>query len=319
MKFTRDTSRLESTLADIFKRRGIEHYFERFSFSRIAINGQELQLSVIEPPNPKGLILFTPGTNAYALLYGEYLLALADLGYKVVGYDPRCHGQSTGANGSYTIPELVDDLIALVHFFYKQGDLPIFLSGSSQGGIVSFYCAAKAEKLARETSQTPIIRGVICHNIADLAAPNAVELTRWPKFSQAIKKWVILLAKWLPEFPVPMWLYLNLKIEPVRNMGSAWAVLQHDPLLVDLVRLKTLASLCNTPLDISPEAMQTPLFLIQAEQDTIFKLAYSKWLFDRLKGPKKMVVYAGLPHYMIVDYVNTFIADISDWLETQLQ
>ena len=148
MKFTRDTSRLESTLADIFKRRGIEHYFERFSFSRIAINGQELQLSVIEPPNPKGLILFTPGTNAYALLYGEYLLALADLGYKVVGYDPRCHGQSTGANGSYTIPELVDDLIALVHFFYKQGDLPIFLSGSSQGGIVSFYCAAKAEKLA---------------------------------------------------------------------------------------------------------------------------------------------------------------------------
>lgn len=319
MKFKRDASRLESILNDVCTRRGIDPYYGRFSTSRLSINGQELHLSTIEPPNPKGLILFTPGTNAYALLYGEYLLALANLGYHVVGYDPRCHGQSSGANGSYVLSELVDDLHALAHYYHQQTKLPVFLSGSSQGGIVSFYVVAKEEKLAREGVRASIIQGLICHNIADLGADNAVELTRWPKLSSAIKKWVIAFARWLPEFPVPMWFYLNLKIEPVRKMGSAWSVLQHDPLLVDMVRLKTLASLCNTPLAIPPEALQTPLFLIQAEKDTIFKPAYSKWLFERLKSPKKMVVYAGLPHYMIVDYVNAFIADISDWLKTQPQ
>ncbi len=318
MKWSRNASQIKITLEAICRSRGIDNYYDLFSFSRIPVNGQEIQLSILDTPNPKGLILFSPGTNAYALLYGEYLLALANLGYRVIGYDPRCHGQSTGANGDYAIPELVDDLYALVHFFHQREALPLFLSGSSQGGIVSFYCATKEEKLAREANRSPVIKGLVCHNIADLAAADAVELTRWPKFSKFIKKGVIALAKWLPAFPVSMSLYLNLKIEPVRHIGNAWSIIQDDPLLVDMVRLKTLASLCNTPLDTPVEALQTPFFLIQAEKDTIFKPAYSKRLFDRLTGSKKMVVYPGLPHYMIVDDVHAFIGDVSDWLKNQL-
>ncbi|NUO02167.1 MAG: alpha/beta hydrolase [Saprospiraceae bacterium] len=318
MKWSRNASQISSTIEDICRRRGIDNYYGRFAYPRISINGQEIQLSVLDTPNPKGLILFLPGTNAYALLYGEYLLALASFGYKVVGCDPRCHGQSSGANGAYTIPELVEDVYALVHYFYRQEKLPLFLSGSSQGGIVSFYCAAKEEKVAREERRPSVIKGLVCHNIADLAAADAVELTRWPKFSTFIKKGVLALARWLPEFPVSMALYLNLKIEPVRHMGNAWSILQRDPLLVDMVRMKTLASLCNTPLALPVEALQTPLFLIQAERDTIFKVAYSKRLFDRLSCPKKMVVYAGLPHYMIVDEVPAFIGDVSAWLALQL-
>ncbi len=317
MKYTRNASHLERTIEMVCTRRGVANFYPRFSFARIPVNGQEIQLSILETPHPKGLILFTPGTNAYALLYGEYLLALADLGYKVVGYDPRCHGQSTGKNGSYTIPEMVDDLLALACHFHQQENLPVFLSGSSQGGIVSFYAAAKAEKLAKEAHTAPVVKGIICHNIADLYADNAVELTRYPGLFRTIKPAVIACARLFPEFPVSMSVYLNLKIEPVRNMGNAWEVIQQDPLLVDMVRLKTLASLCNTPLDLPVEAMQTPVFLIQAEKDTIFKTTYSKWLFERLKAPKKMVVYSGLPHYMIVDYVEAFIEDISEWLETQ--
>lgn len=318
MKWSRNASQVKNTLEDVCRRRGIDNYYDRFIYSRIPVNGQEIQLSILDTPNPKGLILFSPGTNAYALLYGEYLLALANEGYKVVGYDPRCHGQSTGANGAYTVPELVDDLYALVHYFHQQEKLPLFLSGSSQGGIVSFYCAAKEEKRAHEASRPPVIKGLVCHNIADLYAADAVELTRWPKFSKFIKKSLLVWAKWLPGFPVSMSFYLNLKIEPVRHMGNAWSILQQDPLLVDLVRLKTLASLCNTPPDMPVEALKTPLFLIQAERDTIFKVGYSKRLFDRLNCPKKMVVYPGLPHYMIVDDVAAFIGDVSEWLELQL-
>lgn len=317
MKLTRNADHVKSNIENVCKQRGISNYYSRFSFSKVPINGQELHLSILNTPDPKGIILFTPGTNAYALLYGEYLIALAELGYKVVSYDPRSHGQSSGANGSYTIPELIDDLYELAHHFHHQDKLPVFLSGSSQGGIVSFYCAAKEEKIANEEQRSAIIKGLICHNIADLTADNATELTRFPLLSSVMKKWIIASAKWMPEFPVSMWMYLDLKIEPVRNMGNAWSIIQKDPLLVDFVCLKTMASLSNTPLAVPIDKIQTPLFLIQADNDTIFKTSYSKWVFDRLNCPKRMEVYAGLPHYMIVDYVPEFIGDVQEWLESQ--
>lgn len=315
MKLKRDDQYLAKTIETICSKRGIKNYLDKFTMSKVKINGETLQLATIEVEKPKGVIIFTPGTNAYALLYGEYLTALAEEGYKVVGYDPRCHGQSSGENGSYTIPELVDDLYELSHLFYKKEKLPIILTGSSQGGIVSFYCAAKEQKIALEQNRNLIIKGIICHNIADLSDDRSVELTRFPAISKIFKKSLTELSKILPEVPLSMELYLNLRIEPVKNMGNAWKIIQQDPLLPDTVRLKTLASLGNTPLPLPIEKLKTPLFLIQAGNDTIFRTDYSQWLFDKLNCPKKMVIYDGLPHYMIVDYVDEFIGDISEWLK----
>jgi len=75
-----------------------------------------------------------PGTSAYALIYGEFLKALADRGYNVVGFDPRGHGRSGGERGSYTIPELVSDMKAAVEYAQKRFGDPIVVAGSSQGG-----------------------------------------------------------------------------------------------------------------------------------------------------------------------------------------
>ena len=317
MKFTRTAKYVKETIEEVCRKRGVENYYPIFTFRKIKVNEQSFHLSEINTPNPKGVIIFTPGTNAYALLYGDYLKALAALGYKVIGFDPRCHGQSSGANGSYTVVELIDDLHSLSHFIYNEEKLPLFLSGSSQGGIVSFYCAAKEQAVAESEKRKSIIQGLICHNIADLAHPSAVELTRIPELSKMFKTPFQLMARLFPEWPVSMLFYLDLKNEPVRNMGNAWEIIQSDPLIVDMVRLKTLASLSSTSLAIDVESLSTPLFLIQAGNDNIFKTAYSEWLYNRLNCPKKMIVYPDLPHYMIVDYVEEFIGDVAAWLNVQ--
>jgi pimeloyl-ACP methyl ester carboxylesterase len=53
----------------------------------------------------------------------------------------------------------------------------VSVMGSSQGGIVAFYLAAKDERL----------RSVICQNIADLSAPEAVQLSRNPLLFRYIR------------------------------------------------------------------------------------------------------------------------------------
>jgi len=227
-------------------------------------------------------------------------VALAERGFNVVGFDPRGHGRSGGARGSYTIPELVDDLAAVVDYARARFDAPVVAMGSSQGGITAFYLAATKADL----------HGVVCHNVADLADPESVRLTRFPTLGRWLQPLLLRAARVLPELPVPMSAYLDLAREPVAHMGTAYDVLRQDPLLVRYVRLKTLASLGSTPLSCAVGAIRTPVQVLHAERDTIFPLDYVRHIYDRLTCDKELHVYPGLPHYMIVDHVAAYLDDV---------
>lgn len=276
-----------------------------------AIDGAagRIHLEVIAGAEARGTVVFMPGTNAYALLYAEFLTALADRGYNAVGFDPRGHGLSEGRRGSYDIPELLDDMDRVVTFAAQRFQVPVAVSGSSQGGITAFYYAARGRSAF----------AAVCHNAADLAHPDAHRLTRIPpRISRAVAPGLRLAARLAPEWPVPMTAYLDLAREPVRGLGTARDVLYTDPTLVPFVRLKTLASLSHQPLPCPVESIPTPVMLVHAGADTIFPEDLIRSLYDRLPEPKRIAVYPRRPHYLIVDYVDDFIDDVVAWLDTTL-
>jgi len=289
--------------------RGVRPWAGRFTPARwTTSDGLELQLELIEPAQARATVVFMPGTNAYALLYGELLAALADAGLCVVGFDPRGHGLSEGRGGDYTIAELVRDFAGVVEHARERYGLPVFAAGSSQGGITAFYLAASPYALA----------GAICHNAADLGDPDSVRLTRYPRMSRLLTPLVPRLARVFPNLRVPMSAYLDLAAEPVRGLGNAKAVIDADPLLVDYVSLRALASLGSEPPPRPIEAITTPIMLIHAGDDQIFPLDYIESLYARLRADKCLKVYPGLPHYMIVDYVDRFLADVIEWIDGRL-
>ncbi len=288
------------------KQRGVAPWFDRFASHRLTQRALALHIDFIEVHPEAPTVVFMPGTNAYAMLYGEFLTALVDRGYNVVGFDPRGHGRSDGRRGSYTLPELVDDFEAVALWAKQRFSGPLFIAGSSQGGIAAFYYASR---------QNVPIDGVICHNLADLADPQSARLTRFPALSRALSATIQSTARKVPELPVPMSAYLDLASEPVSGLGSARDVLHNDPLTVPFVRLRTLASLAHEPLPRPPEQFQVPILVLQAEQDSIFPTDYIQTLFARIAGPRTLKVYPGLPHYMIVDCVPEFIEDVSTWID----
>jgi pimeloyl-ACP methyl ester carboxylesterase len=85
-------------LQDIAKKRRMPDFFDRFEPDRVVSGNLELHLDVIEVDRKRPTVVFMPGTNAYAVLYGEFLAALADGGYNIVGFDPRGH-RSPGCPG----------------------------------------------------------------------------------------------------------------------------------------------------------------------------------------------------------------------------
>ena len=88
-----------------------------------------------------------------------------------------------------------------------------------------------------------------------------------------------------------------------------------DPSVVPFIRLRTLASLSGAKLARPVEAIDVPILLLHAGADTIFPQDLVRDLFDRLPGPKRLEVYPGLPHYMVVDHVPRFVDDVVAWID----
>lgn len=301
--FSKD--QLKAHLDHLAQLRKVDPWFEAFQSVDIPSQSLTLKAHFIEVDASAPTIVFMPGTNAYALLYGEFLRALTERGFNVVGFDPRGHGQSEGRRGSYTLPELISDLDSVTKWSRQRFSGPLFVSGSSQGGITAFYYGARKDVA---------IDGVICHNLADLSRPDSARLTRFPRLSRLGSGLIQGLGKLFPECPVPMSFYLNLEREPVAGIGSARSVLLGDPLTVPFTRLKTLASLASEPLPQPLKDYRCPLLILQAEADNIFPLDYIQSIYEEIAGPKELKIYPGLAHYMIVDQVPVFIDDVSEWL-----
>ncbi|MCB9555265.1 MAG: alpha/beta fold hydrolase [Deltaproteobacteria bacterium] len=287
-------------LDDLARRRGDVPWYARFRTVTIPGGGGQLKLSVIDEHADAPVLIFLPGTNAYALLYGEFLTKMVDRGINVVGVDPRGHGRSEGRRGSYTLDEILHDLRTVVDWTRAHFGGRIWIGGSSQGGIASFYFAAMNSD----------IDGTICHNIADLDGPLSHQLIRTPKLAKAARPLIRRLARLMPEAPLPMSSYINLAREPVRGMGTALNVLNNDPLTVPFIRLRTLASLTRGPIRSPAHQISCPILVLHGDLDTIFPTSYIEHLFAEIRAEKALLRFPAHHHYMIVDDVDSYIDDV---------
>ena len=300
-----DDARIKAFLDEIGKKRDMPNFFDRFERATITSGAVKLHLDVIETDKSKPTVIFMPGTNAYAVIYGEYLSALADRGFNIVGFDPRGHGRSGGARGSYTVPELMGDYRAAIRYARARFGDPIVASGSSQGGFTSFYIAAEGYPIA----------GAVCHNIADLGDPRSVELTANPTLSKFAKPFIMFNSRFLPEFKVPMTFYINLKDEPIRDLGNSETMIKTGALLVPFIRLRGMASLGSEPLPCPVEEIDTPVMVIHGDKDVIFPQNYIEYIYNRLTCKKSLKVYEGCHHYILFDHVDKVIPDVTAWID----
>lgn len=292
-------------LAEIGGKRQMPDFFDRFEKASVTSGGVRLHLDVIAVDKTRPTLIFMPGTNAYAILYGEFLTALADGRCNIVGFDPRGHGRSGGKRGSYTLPELMADMRAVIRYARARFGDPIVVSGSSQGGITAFYIAAEGYPVA----------GAVCHNIADLGDPRSIQLTKYPLLSRMGKPFVMFWSRFFPELKVPMSFYIKLKEEPIRGLGNSKDLLCSGPLLVPYIRLKGMASLGNEKLPCPVEDIATPVMVLHGEKDVIFPQAYIESIFNRLTCEKSLKIYRDCHHYIVFDHVSKVAPDVLAWIE----
>ncbi len=276
---------------------------EQVTTDTLSSDGFLLHLDIFPAGVGDPVVVFVPGTAVYAMVYAEFMYKLSRLGFHVIGFDPRGHGRSQGLRGSYTIPELVRDTRAVIRYARERYSRDVFVVGSSQGGIVAFYTAAEESDL----------RGVVCHNLADLADPATLGLTRFPGLSRMLMP-LMPLTRLIPEFQVPIRCYLDLKKEETKHFGNALAFLEQAPLTLSSISLRAFASLAATPLPCPVEEVPVPVLILHAERDNIFPLDYIQGIFRRLPEPKRLHLARGRPHLLLTDWVDEMIPPVEQWL-----
>ncbi|RJP34065.1 MAG: alpha/beta fold hydrolase [Actinobacteria bacterium] len=264
-----------------------------------------------EPGDP--VMVFVPGTSVYALLYAEYMFKLSRQGFNVIGFDPRGHGRSSGKRGVYTLGKLVEDALAVIDYAFETCGDKVAVSGSSQGGMIAFYCAA-AE---------PRLKAAVCHNVIAPDEPDNERMTRWAGLFRPLMPFLPhlqpLMDSPLGRLMTPVSLYLDLEAETCRLIPDVGRFLKEDPLVASAVSLSALHSLPTTPLARRVEEIETPVMVIHAGRDDIFPEDYVRRVYDRLNCEKKFLYLPDAPHLVMTDYVDDIIPPLSSWLEEMMQ
>jgi len=127
--------------------------------------GLRLHLDVYQREDDVPTILFVPGTGSHARCYAEFLFQLHRQGFRVVGIDLQGHGLSEGVRGSFTIEELVENIYDVTTWAIERYGEKVGISGSSLGGILTFYASAE-DDTAFEPSGSAAVARTTAHDLA---------------------------------------------------------------------------------------------------------------------------------------------------------
>lgn len=278
---------------------------EYFESDTVISDGIKIHVDVFEYDKHAPTIVFIPGTAIYGLCYGELLYKLGQHGYNIVSLDPRGHGRSEGLRGDYTISEIMSDASHVITYAINRFNSKVNLMGSSQGGIVAFYMAAKDERL----------NSVICQNFADLTSEDTLQLARHPRLFKYMKGMIAKYGHKLPNIQIPVTSYIDLDKIPVKYFGSAKNFMESDPLALKTISLRALKSLADTAMARPVEEITVPVMVLQGTADSIFPVSYTQKIFDRIRSRKKFVQFPGKSHAVLHEDIDGVVPAITNWLQ----
>ena len=163
-------------------------------------DGRSLRAWLWKRDDPRGALIIVHGLGEHGGVYRQVAELIGQsLGIDVLAIDLRGHGRSSGRRGAVErYEDLVDDLQAAVDWAARERpDLPRFVLGHSNGGLVSILAALRdpstidglilsspALRLKYDPPRLKVLIGHVLHAVAPwvtLAGPLPVEgLTRDP-------------------------------------------------------------------------------------------------------------------------------------------
>lgn len=261
----------------------------------LEVGGRRIHLDVHPSADPRGTIVFQPGSGAHARNY--FLLGglLARRGWEVLAIDRFGHGLSEGERGDCTVPEAIAIAAAVLALARSRSSRPVVLMGSSLGGLLTVF-------------------GLLAGLEPDLAVAHNF-LYPGKLFSLRLR------ARWIARY--------RSRPYPLAKLVHAFEELSPDPAVAAYLRERTdpymawelsarsVASLFGFKAPALRTAPET--LVLTGDADKAIP-AWATRLFTRLSGlpSTEIRILRGAGHLLFHDHLDRSVPIVTDWLEARI-
>ncbi|HVC95354.1 MAG TPA: alpha/beta hydrolase [Pirellulales bacterium] len=252
--------------------------------------GAEIHLDRFTAPAAPLTVVMLHGAGGCGRLLAPFGLMLQAHGYEVVLPDLPGYGLSLVPTELFAYDRWVDCATDLVEAETRRTGRPVALFGMSVGGYLAYLTAAQGRKAA----------GVIATTLADPRLPIVRDqFARHPRLNRAITPLLPLLANLVGDMRLPIKWFSNMK--RIANNPEIARLLCDDPVGGgNRVPLRFMRSLLAIRPVIEPEDFDLcPLLLAHPGADSWTTIEASRPFFDRVKGPKELVMLENCGHLPI--------------------
>lgn len=270
--------------------------------------GIPLHLAIYETGSDDPTLIFVHGMSMHAGGYidtipgADFLGALSAQGFNVIGIDLQGHGRSGGPRGLFTYKDLMGNISRAVDYGLEHYNKRIGITGTSMGGILSFYAALTDKR----------ITSAVCHCVLDLRNASSVFYLKRHFLLQRMSKIIRPLCRFIPWLSIPTISYLEPRhvFDKIENVQF----IIKDPLCTWSYRCSSWISVFLDPSDKPAiEEQQTPVRIIVGENDKLFPPAYTRKFYERLNCIKDLVIVPGVRHLLPNEHINITAPLVAEW------
>lgn len=252
--------------------------------------GAEIHLDRYAAPGAPLTVVLLHGGGGYSRLLAPFGVMLQPHGYEVLVPDLPGYGLSVAPAALFSYACWVDCAVDLVQAEIQRTGRPVVLFGMSVGGYLAYLAAAQGRQAA----------GVIATTLAD---------PRLPVVRDQFAKSPWMNRAFAPLLPWAAALFGGMRL-PIRWFSNMKGI-ANDPELVPLVcedpigggnrvSLRFMQSLLAIRPTIEPEDFDLcPVLLAQPAADRWTTIEASRPFFDRIQGPKELVMLDNCGHLPI--------------------
>jgi len=252
--------------------------------------GADIHLDRYPVPTASLTVVLLHGGGGYSRLVAPYGLLLQAHGYEVVMPDLPGYGLSVAPAALFSYERWVDCVADLLQAETQRTGRPVALFGMSVGGYLAYLAAAQSRKAA----------GVLGTTLADFRVPAVRDQgARYPWLNRVFAPLLGPLAALFGGLHVPIRWFTKMK--GIANNPEIARLACEDPIGGgNRVPLRFLRSFVAIRPAIEPEEFDLcPVLLAQPAADTWTTIEASRPVFDRIKGPKELVMLENCGHLPI--------------------
>ncbi len=252
--------------------------------------GAQIHLDRYAAPNAPVTVVMLHGGGGYGRLLAPFAVMLNNHGYEIVAPDFPGYGLCVAPKELFSYAKWVDCAADLVDAEAKRSGKPVVLFGLSVGGYLSYLAAARGHRAA----------GVIATTLADpRLSVVRDEFARHPAVNRILNPFLPSAAALFGGVRLPIRWFSNMK--GIANDPELLRMLCADPIGGgNWVPLRFMHSLMSIRPDIEPENFDLcPVLFAQPAADRWTTIAASRPFFDRIKGPKQLVMLDNCGHLPI--------------------